>query len=351
MSGFTRKERIGLAIVFGAFVVAAATHGMDGLVPFFTTLVALAGVAWLVSFATELLGEHFGPAVTGFLQTSLGNMPELFVVIAALNAGETEIALTSLIGSVLANGLLMLGVAIMVGARKADDGMMRFKRRLPNDTATLLQVAVFAIVLVALVDSAHTEASHHILTISAVAAVCLLVVYLCWAVPYLKSDVRPVSEEGHAPRASLRTCIVLLIIAAAMAAFVSEWFITALTPAIDQLHISKAFAGLVIVAIAGNAAENLTGILLAAKGESDFAISIIKNSVAQVAAFLFPLMVLISLLFTHHLTFEMPGIYVGGLALGGLAIWQITGDGEAAFYEGAALTALFTILGAFALYS
>jgi Ca2+:H+ antiporter len=107
----------------------------------------------------------------------------------------------------------------------------------------------------------------------------------------------------------------------------------------------------VIVAIAGNAAENLTGILLAAKGEADLAISVIKNSVAQVAAFLFPLLVLISLGFKHHLTFDMPSIYVGGLALGGLAVWQTTGDGEAAFYEGAALVALFVILGAFALYS
>jgi Ca2+/H+ antiporter len=348
---FTRRERTGLAVVVGAFAASAATHGMNGLVPFFVSLVALAGVAWLVSFATELLGEHFGPAVTGFLQSSLGNMPELFVVLAALNAGETEIALTSLIGSVLANALLMLGAAIMVGARQSEDGIMRFSARLPNDTATLLQVAVFGIVLVGLVESAGTEASHHITTISAIASVCLLLVYVAWVVPYLRSDRRPEASEHHAPRVSLRVCIVLLAFAGVMAAFVSEWFISALTPAIEQLHISKAFAGLVIVAIAGNAAENLTGILLAAKGQSDLAISVIKNSVAQVAAFLFPLLVLVSLLFTHHLTFSMPGIYIGGLALGSLAVWQISGDGEAAFYEGAALVALFTILGAFALYS
>ena len=69
------------------------------------------------------------------------------------------------------------------------------------------------------------------------------------------------------------------------------------------------------------------------------------------AALLFPLLVLISLLFADHLTFAMPSIYVGGLALGGLAVWQITGDGKAAFYEGSALVALFVILGAFAFYS
>jgi Ca2+:H+ antiporter len=349
MASFSTRERAGLAFVAAAFVLAAVTHGMDGLVPFFTSLVALAGVAWLVSCATDLLGEHFGPAVTGFLQSSLGNMPELFVVLAALSAGETEIALTSLIGSVLANALLMLGLAIVVGARVSEGGLMRFSPRLPNDTATLLQVAVFGIVLVGLVEGANTRAAHHITAISTIASVCLLVVYVAWAVPYLKSDTRP----GHhgKPRMSLAGCIALLAGAGVMAAFVSEWFIAALTPAIEDLHISKAFAGLVIVAIAGNAAENVTGIIAAARGQADLAISVIKNSVAQVAALLFPLLVLISLAFDQHLTFAMPSIYVGGLALGGLAVWQITGDGEAAAYEGVALVALFVILGAFALYS
>jgi len=350
VSAITRNERIGLGVVFVSFAAAAATHGMDNLVPFFVSLVALAAVAWLVSFATELLGEHFGPAVTGFLQSSLGNMPELFVVLAALKAGETEIALTSLIGSVLANALLMLGLAIMVGARKAPDGIMRFSPRLPNDTATLLQVAVFGIVLVGLVESANTRASEHITAISAIASVCLLIVYVAWVVPYLRSDTRPEGDH-HQPRVSLPVCIGLLAVAGVMAAFISEWFITALTPAIADLNISKAFAGLVIVAIAGNAAENVTGIVAASKGDSDLAISVIKNSVAQVAAFLFPLLVLVSLLFADHLTFSMPSIYVGGLALGSLLVWQTTGDGEAAFYEGAALVALFVILGAFAAYS
>jgi Ca2+:H+ antiporter len=306
-------------------------------------------VAWLVSFATDLLGEHFGPSVTGFLQSTLGNLPELFVVLFALKAGETEIALTSLIGSVLANALLMLGLAIMVGARVSEGGCMSFGRRLPNDTATLLQVAAFGIVLVALVP--HTEAAHHITTISAIGSGCLLAVYVAWAVPYLRSDTRPSESGGHAVRFPLAVCIGLLAAAGVMAAFVSDWFIAALTPAIEDLDISKAFAGLVIVAIAGNAAENVTGIIAAARGQSDLAISVIKNSVAQVAAFLFPLLVLVSLAFAQHLTFDMPGIYVGGLALGALAVWQITGDGEAAFYEGVALVALFVILGAFAWYS
>ena len=113
---------------------------------------------------------------------------------------------------------------------------------------------------------------------------------------------------------------------------------------------SQAFAGLVIVAIAGNAVENATGLVLASKGQSDLAISVVKNSVAQIAAFLFPVLVLISLTFAHTLTFALQPVYVGALALTAIAVWQTTGDGEAAEFEGWALVATYVILAALTLY-
>jgi Ca2+:H+ antiporter len=142
----------------------------------------------------------------------------------------------------------------------------------------------------------------------------------------------------------------LLVIGGAGSAFVSDWFVTALRPTIDALNVSDAFAGIVIVAIAGNAVENFAGILLAAKGKADLAISVVKNSVAQVAAFLYPLLVLISLLFAHQLTFALAPVYIGALLLTALAVWQITGDGEAVAFEGWALVAIYAILAALTLY-
>jgi Ca2+:H+ antiporter len=100
----------------------------------------------------------------------------------------------------------------------------------------------------------------------------------------------------------------------------------------------------VIVAIAGNAVENVAGITLARKGKMDDAISVVKNSVAQIAAFLFPALVLISLLFTSHLTFVLAPVYIGAVLLTALAVWQITGDGEASIPEGAALIGIYVIL-------
>ena len=142
----------------------------------------------------------------------------------------------------------------------------------------------------------------------------------------------------------------LLVAGGAGSAFVSDWFVAALRPTIDALNVSDAFAGIVIVAIAGNAVENFAGILLAAKGKSDLAISVVKNSVAQVAAFLYPLLVLISLLFAHQLTFALAPVYIGALLLTSLAVWQITGDGEAVAFEGWALVAIYAILAALTLY-
>jgi len=376
MSALSTRERSALLLIALLTALAGvANYGKWAAIPrFAVATVALAGLAWVVSFATEQLGERFGPGVTGVLQSTLGNLPELFVVIFALQKGELVVAQTAIVGSVLANALLVLGLVIVVGARRSPDGIMRFHKKLPRDTATLLQVTVFIIVLLGLSLAAHDPASHHVKAISAVGAVCLLVVYLAWVVPYLRSDKAPGVEETaqpaapgeaaepigageaepdeqeHGPRLPLGVTLGMLLCAGVASAFVSDWFVNGLKPAIEQLHVSQAFAGLVIVAIAGNAVENVAGIVLAWKGRSDLAISVVKNSVAQIAAFLFPLLVLISFALSTALTFSLAPVYIGALLLTTLALAQVTGDGEAAEFEGWALVALYVILGTLTLY-
>jgi len=353
MAKFTAIERITLPLIALLTVLAGvANYQVWAPVPRFAiATLALAGLAWVVSFATEQLGERFGPAVTGMMQSTLGNLPELFVVIFALQKGELVVAQTAIIGSIFANAMLVLGLVIVVGAYRAQDGVMRFSHRLPRDTTTLLLVAVFIIVLLGLSLASHDPASHHVDTISAVGAVSLLIVYLAWVVPYLRADTAPKEGATHRePRLSLALTLGLLLTAGLASAFVSDWFVNALSPAIMQLNISQAFAGLVIVAIAGNAVENTAGLVLAWKGRSDLAISVVKNSVAQIAAFLFPLLVLISFLLATTLTFALAPVYIGAFLVMALALWQITGDGEAAAFEGWALVALYVILATLTLY-
>ena len=336
-----------LTALIGVVTAAAGVaHFSDApsLLTFVVATAALAGLAWIVSFATEQVGERFGPAVTGLLQSTLGNLPEFFIVVFALSAGELVVARTSIVGSILANALFVLGLVIVAGCFQSDDGVMRFQARLPKDNATLMMLASFLIVILGISAASGDKASHHVTAISIVGAVALLVTYGVWLADYLRADVKP--DVLHAePLISMTVALVLLGVAGVGAAFVSDWFIEALTPAMKQIGVPKAFAGLVIVAIAGNAVENTTGIVLALKGEADLAISVVKNSVAQITAFLFPALVLVSLLFETSLTFALAPVYIGALALTAISLWQITGDGEATLFEGVALIALYVILG------
>jgi len=291
------------------------------------------------------VGGRYGPAITGVLQSTLGNLPEFFVVVFALNAGQQVVAETAILGSILVNALLVLGIVIVVGALRSPDRIMRFSARLPNDTATLLMVASFIILLVALATSSHDPASRHVRTISIVGAAVILVVYAVWLYQYLRDDAQPDAEAAGSERqVPISTSLTLLIVAGIASAFVSDWFVHALEPTIHSLHISQQFAGLVIVAIAGNAVEHAVGIVLANRGRNELAISVVKNSVGQIAAFLYPVLVIVSLLTATSLTFSLAPVYTGALLGTAVIVWQITGDGEATPFEGTALIAAFVIL-------
>src|SRR4051812_37413323 len=344
----TTRERIMLAAVAIVTLVTAALEygGGPDVAIFLVAAVALAGVAWVVSFSTEAVGERFGPALTGVLQSTLGNLPEFFVVVFALSAGELIVAQYSILGSLFANALLVLGLVILAGARSSR-GIMRFGRRLPNDTATLLLLAIFIITLLGVSDRAGDNASKHQVEISAIGAVVLLAVYAVWVFFYLRD--REAGKTGAA-RVPLPLAIAMLAVAGVAAAFVSDWFVGSLGEAVEALGLSREFTGLVIVGIAGNAVENVVGVVLASKGQHDLAISVVKNSVAQIAVFLFPLLVLCSLFFDTQLTFVLPSVYAVALFLMAISVWQVTQDGEAVAFEGLALVGFYVILAVLTFY-
>ena len=238
----------------------------------------------------------------------------------------------------------MLGLALVAGCLWSEDGVMRFQARIANDTATLLLLAVFIIVLLGIGSrEPGGHISEHVDAISIVGAICLLGVYGRWLYRYIQTG-RGAEVGGGEVRLPMAFAIVLLAISGIGAALVSDWFVSALEPTIEKLSLTAAFAGIVIVAIAGNAVENVAGIVLAWKGRADLAISVVKNSVAQIAAMLFPVLVLISFVFDDHLTFELEPLFIGALALTALAVWQVSGDGEASEFEGWALVATYLVL-------
>ena len=281
--------------------------------------------------------------MTGVLQSTLGNLPEFFIVLFALSAGELVVARTSILGSIFANALLVLGIVLLAGCHASEDGVMRFHTRLPKDNAVLLLLTSFLIVLIGLSVATDDNASTHVTAISVVGAVALLVTYGVWLYDYLRSDMP--REGGAAQRVSLTLSFALLAAGGVGAAFVSDWFITALTPAIQVLHISPTFTGLVIVALAGNAVENVVGIQLMAANKPDYAISVIMNSSLQVALFLIPVLVLLSLVLGGaYLTLVVPPLLLVALGFAALLGAIIIYDGKSTWLEGLTLIGLYCIL-------
>ena len=348
-SRIERKSVVVMTVAAALIGAAAALHFMHAgpIASFVVSAVALAGVAHVIGEATDQLGNHLSPAATGIVQSAVGSLPELFVCIFSLQAGLVTVVQSSLIGSILANALLVLGLAFMVGGARY--GVLVFEAQTPRMIASLLLLAVSALVLPTLAQELHLPAGSHEQELAIVCAIVLLAVFVVMLVAMLGQGARAVPAEAHAhPHAwPLAGAVGVLVACGAAAVFVSDLFVEALSPAIETLGVSQAFAGVVIVAIAGNAVENVVGIRLAAQNKAEFAVSIILNSALQVAVALVPILVLVSFAIGGApFTLAVPPILAAALFLSVLVVTVVTVDGRADMVDGAALVGLYAIIAA-----
>ena len=345
-----KKEKIIIGACVIVTIIAGILHfaEVNAVVAFAVTAVALALLAVIVGDATEQLGSRFGPGATGILQSGLGNLPELFVSIFALRAGLATVVQAALVGSILGNSLLVFGLAIFFGGLK--NGTQKFKSETPKMIATLMILAVAALIIPTLAKELHTPAEPHVNKLDIVCAVVLLVIFAASIVFSIKGDksVTPNPKDSEqTPEWSMGLTVGVLAGAGIGAAFVSEWFVSALEPAMAALNLSPTFAGLVVVAIAGNAIENLIGIQLAWRNQADYAVSVILNSSLQVALGLFPILVLLSFVLGGSiLTFALSPLLIVALALSTVVTAFVVYDGESIWLEGLALIALYFIIAA-----
>jgi Ca2+:H+ antiporter len=344
-----KKEKL---IIGAAFAVAAIagllyyTH-VNAVISFVVTAAALAMLAMVVGDATEQLGKRMGPGATGILQSALGNLPELFVCIFALRAGLDQVVQAALIGSILGNSLLVFGLALFLGGLK--NGKQVFHSGPPKMIATLMILAFAALAIPTLTHRLHTQADSHINSLNIFVAIVLLILFGASTYFFLRGDKAVVAEheEEKTKPWALPTTLVILALSGVAAAFVSDWFVEALQPAMKSLGINDTFAGLVIVAIAGNAIENLVGIQLALRNQSDYAVSVILNSSLQIALGLFPLLVILSyFLGGAILSFVLAPMLLVSLALAVIVSAFIVFDGESIWMEGLALVGLYCLIAA-----
>jgi Ca2+:H+ antiporter len=339
----TRRDLIEIGITAAIVAIAAICVFAEAgdVLNFALTAVALAALARLVGTATEQLGGRLGSGGAGVVQSALGNLPELFIALFALRAGLDNVVQAALVGSILANSMLVLGLAFAVGGLV--NGPQRFDSARARLIATLTLLAASTMAVPSLANAFHTPAAEHGEALSLVCAGVLLAIFLLTLPSFLRSAE---NEHHEPPRWNAVTTAIVLGGAAVGAALVSDWFVNALGPAIETLHMSEDFAGLVVVAIAGNAVENVVGVQLAAANKPDFAISVIMSSSLQVALALTPAIVFLSLFFGTHLVLTFPVLLAFSLLLAGILATVIVTDGESNWQEGAVLVGLYVVIAA-----
>lgn len=372
----TQIERLPLLsgrdrIMFSITLIAAIATGVlhythaNAILAFVVSALALATLASLVGRSVEALGDRLGPNATGILQTALGNLPELFVILFALKAGLFDVVKATIVGSILANVLLVLGLAFVVGGLK--HGRQRFAADDGRTLGLMFTLAVFILAVPSLTAAMHTPAATHERMVSVIVSVVMLVLFALSLPATLGGRKSKEVHEGHsaggspiaaspdsAKAASVATAhgewplamaIGMLAIAGIGAAFVSEWFVAALEPAMHAAGINQVFAGLVIVAIAGNAVENFVGIQLAAKNQMDYAVQVVLQSPVQIALTIAPIVCLAAAwLGQPGFDLVFSPLLLAAMMMSALVAVLVTFDGESHCFEGAVLIALYVAI-------
>jgi Ca2+:H+ antiporter len=330
------------------FLPAAAISFYAGGPPvftFFAAAVALVYLAAAMGWATEVLAARAGATIGGLLNATLGNAAEFIIALVGIRAGLAVVVKASLTGSILGNSLLVLGASFLVGGLRHKK--QTFNVQAAGMGATLMVVAVSALLMPSLLHlvAPGGPVSEHRLSLAI--SIILVVAYVASIVFSLITHrhVFPHRAEGDAPargRVGWATAVLVLTTAGIVAA--AELLVGVIEPTAHALGWSDVFVGVVIVAVAGNAAENFAAIMMAWRNRMDLALTITQGSSMQIALLIAPLIVIISYVWPQPLDLIFTPLEVAAVALSMLIVSLITADGESNWFEGLLMLALYAIL-------
>jgi Ca2+:H+ antiporter len=316
---------------------------------FLTAALTLIPAAGLIGAATEHLARRAGPTLGGFLNATFGNAAELIIAIAALRANHTEVVKASITGSIIGNLLLVFGLSCYAGGLK--HGRQTFNRVSAGSATVMLFLAVVALVMpavVALFGYGSLEAHPRVLDrLSFWSSIVLLTVYGAGLIFAFKSQRDPLRRDpghSHGGHMAVRAAITLLAIATVITAVEAELLVEALEPALQGLGMSELFAGVIVVALVGNAAEHYSAVTAARNNELTLALEISVGSSAQIALMVAPALVLLSFALGSPMSLVFNAFEITAIGLSVFAVALVAQDGEANWLEGFQLLGVYVIL-------
>ena len=319
------------------------------LLIFLTSAGAILPLAGLIGRATEQLALHTGPRIGGLVNATFGNVTELVIAFFLILEDKTEIVKASLTGSILGNLLLVLGLSFLAGGLKHEE--QTYNARSASIHATSLVLAVTALLMPALFALSQVgESSQQIIlereVVSGTVSAVLIALYVAALVFTLVTHEHlfrtPLAEEH--PSWSRGKAIGVLLASTAVVALEAEFLVSSLEPALEDLGLSEFFVGLIVIPIIGNAAEHSSAIMFALRDKVDVTLEIAIGSSTQIALFVAPALVFISLFVGHPMDFVFSTFEVAAVALSTILVFMISSDGRSNWLEGAQLTGAYVIM-------
>jgi Ca2+:H+ antiporter len=312
---------------------------------------ALVPLASLIVHSTEEIAARTGPAIGGLLNATFGNLPELIISFVALRAGLLEMVRASLIGALLANLLLAMGIAFIVGGRKRH--VQEYNPAAARTYGSIMLLAALSMVIPAsfnrfLSDSAPRHAS----ALDTGVCLVLLVIYVLYLVFMLRThpdffSVVKGKDQEHGPSWSKLRAGATLVGASVGAAWMSEVLVGAAEETGHALGMSPTFIGIILLAILGGAAESGAAIAMARKDKMDLSVGIAMGSSIQIALFVTPVLVLLShFVAPEPLRLSFTRVEIGALFFGVLIGITLAADGRANWFKGVQLVGFYLILAA-----
>lgn len=332
-------------LVFVPVSVALELTGGSPIAVFVTSSLAIIPLAGLIGRATESLAVHAGPRVGGLMNATFGNITELIIAVLLISASQFEVVKASLIGSILGNLLLVLGASFLAGGLRFKEP--HFSTRSVGVQTSSLLLAVLALVMPALFVNLNPSTGAQRLVMSGVVAVVLIVLYVCalYFVFVTHSQLFRAPEGDEEAEWPVPIATGVLLVAALVVGIEAEFLTRSLAPVEQQLHLSPIFIGMFVVAIVGNAAEHASAVQFALRNKMDVAVEIAFGSSTQIALFVAPLLVFISLWLGHPMDFIFTAFEVAAVGLATLIVAVAVLDGRTNWLEGLQLLGAYVILG------
>ncbi|OPY46973.1 MAG: putative calcium/sodium:proton antiporter [Methanosaeta sp. PtaU1.Bin028] len=337
-----------LLLLFLPVAILSNWARISDILVFATSALAIIPLAKLLGEATEVLAEKTGPRIGGLLNATFGNAAELIITLSAIRAGQIQLVLASLTGSILGNLLLVLGFAMLLGGLK--NGRQMFDRRHVDTDATMTVLALIAMSVPSLF-SLHIADSMRIEKLSLTTAAAMLILYILFVVYTLRSctaekcDAVTVREALPVHVWSFGTASAIMGLSMAGIALMSELLVASVEAVTDTLGLTPFFVGIIIVPIIGNVAEHLVSVQAARQGKMDLSLSIALGSSLQIALFVTPVLVFASLILGSPLTLQFNQLELIALTAASMISALVSLDGESNWLEGAMLLAVYGILG------